>query len=535
MERGGHWADITASKIIRERQGREVYVCASGITPSGTVHIGNFREIISVELVVRALRERGVKVRFICSWDDYDVFRRVPKNMPEGLETYLRRPITSVPDMEGGQKSYAAGKEAELESILPLVGIEPEYIYQTERYKAGCYAENIKLALDGRDAIRRVLNSFRSEKLDNNWYPLRVFCGQCERDTTRVLGRPTDYEISYECGACGNKEGVDLRRFGGIKLPWRIDWPMRWCFDGVDFEPAGKDHHSEGGSFDTARLIAEEVFNYTAPVTFQYDFVRIKGRGGKISSSEGQVLPLSEVLEYYQPELVRFMFAGTRPNSEFAISFDLDAIKIYEDYDRIERDYFDKPQKPGAKWYRKARIYELSQVGAVPARQPYQISFRHLTTLLQIYSGAVNKVIAFLGNVPAEDRDGFRVRATCAWNWLNNHAPENFRFNLRRPSDGPIDLPDASANLLNALGNLKTLVKTKLGRVPEKEFEAAMYDVIRRHKLDSREFFASLYLVLIAKREGPRMLGFLHTLGAESVSELLELIPDKSRQSNYHI
>ena len=57
-----HWADITADKIIRERKQflndkKPKYVCASGITPSGTVHIGNFREIISVELVVRALRQ----------------------------------------------------------------------------------------------------------------------------------------------------------------------------------------------------------------------------------------------------------------------------------------------------------------------------------------------------------------------------------------------------------------------------------------------------------------------------------------------
>ncbi|MBR5927173.1 MAG: hypothetical protein IKZ79_01840, partial [Spirochaetia bacterium] len=91
-----HWADITADKIIRERKQflndkKTKYVCASGITPSGTVHIGNFREIISVELVVRALRQKGADVRFIYSWDDYDVFRKVPKNMPkqEELEKYL--------------------------------------------------------------------------------------------------------------------------------------------------------------------------------------------------------------------------------------------------------------------------------------------------------------------------------------------------------------------------------------------------------------------------------------------------------------
>ena len=92
-----HWADITADKIIRERKQflndkKTKYVCASGITPSGTVHIGNFREIISVELVVRALRQKGADVRFIYSWDDYDVFRKVPKNMPnqEELAKYLR-------------------------------------------------------------------------------------------------------------------------------------------------------------------------------------------------------------------------------------------------------------------------------------------------------------------------------------------------------------------------------------------------------------------------------------------------------------
>ena len=50
--------------------------------------------------MTRALREKGKDVRFIYSWDDYDVFRKVPKNMPEPefLEKYLRYPITLVPD-----------------------------------------------------------------------------------------------------------------------------------------------------------------------------------------------------------------------------------------------------------------------------------------------------------------------------------------------------------------------------------------------------------------------------------------------------
>ena len=107
-----HWADIYADKVIREKGDKEKYTCASGITPSGTVHIGNFREIISVDLVVKALRAKGKEVRFIYSWDDYDVFRKVPKNMkdPELLTTFLRKPITHVPDTNGEWDSYAAGE-----------------------------------------------------------------------------------------------------------------------------------------------------------------------------------------------------------------------------------------------------------------------------------------------------------------------------------------------------------------------------------------------------------------------------------------
>ncbi len=51
-------------------------------------------------------------------------------------------------------------------------------------------------------------------------------------------------------------------------------------------------------------------------------------------------LSLKDVLEVYTPEVTRFLFAATKPNTEFSISFDLDVIKIYEDYDKFERIYY---------------------------------------------------------------------------------------------------------------------------------------------------------------------------------------------------
>ena len=43
-----------AHELIRKHPNKETFVCASGISPSGSVHIGNFREIVTTYFVVRA-------------------------------------------------------------------------------------------------------------------------------------------------------------------------------------------------------------------------------------------------------------------------------------------------------------------------------------------------------------------------------------------------------------------------------------------------------------------------------------------------
>ena len=118
----------------------------------------------------------------------------------------------------------------------------------------------------------------------------------------------------------------------------------------------------------------------------RYDFIGIKGSPGKMSSSKGKVVDLPDLLRVYQPEVVRYLFAGTRPNTEFVISFDLDVIKIYEDYDKTERIYWGTEKaKDEETRVRESRIYELSQVQKVPSEAPYQVPFRHLCNLLLIF------------------------------------------------------------------------------------------------------------------------------------------------------
>jgi len=478
-----------------------------------------------VELVVRALRSLGKKVRFIYSWDDYDVFRKVPENMPrrEELEQYLRLPITFVPDPLGRDSSYARHNEADVENMLPLVGIQPEYLYQTERYRASLYAGGIRKALLKRAELQAILDKFRDEehKIQGEWTPVSVFCDKCNRDDTLIIGFDGDWKLAYHCNACGHNETVDLRQAKSVKLLWRVDWPMRWAFEGVDFEPAGKDHHSQGGSFDTARLISKEVYGFEAPVTFRYDFIGIKGAAGKMSSSRGNVISLETLLQVYTPELVRYLFAGTRPNTEFTISFDLDVIKIYEDYDRTERiAYRSEPVKNEETYLRERRIYELSQVDRMEERMPYQASFRHLCNLLQIAGGDIDKTLAGLPGLAPEQAARLKTRCRCALNWLELYAPEEFCFKLRGPGlPPPSGLSDVE---LAAVRSLRDMVVYGLDSFKDdKTCAEAIYKAAAAAGAEPKALFRAAYQALTGKDQGPRLASFLRIIGKERLSGIL--------------
>ena len=98
-----HWAEKLADKIIKRNPDKEEYVCAAGISPSGSIHIGNFRDIATSLFVAKALVKKGKKARLLFSWDEYDRFRKVPVNVkavdPENeFEKYIGLPYTSVPN-----------------------------------------------------------------------------------------------------------------------------------------------------------------------------------------------------------------------------------------------------------------------------------------------------------------------------------------------------------------------------------------------------------------------------------------------------
>jgi len=527
-----HWADLAARRVLAAHPEVRPIVVAAGITPSGVVHIGNFREVMTVDLVARALRDQGVEVRFVYSWDDFDVFRKVPADMPEQamLAAHLRRSVVDVPDPFGETDSYASHHVERFEVSLAPLGIEPEFIRQSQRYREGRYAEGIRGALEKRDVIRAVLDQFRSTPLPEDWLPLAGFCSACRRDEVDFAW-DGEWRVDLACRACGEKTGVDLREGGDVKLPWRIDWPMRWAYERVCFEPGGKDHSSAGGSFDTAKQIVGPVYDWQAPEYVPYDFVRIKGAGGKISSSAGGAVTVAECLEIYEPEMLRWIFASQRPNSEFQISFDVDVIKLYEDYDRavaIAHEPDEGGEKGGKKDKKRQIVRRTLELASVrprriePGSTPERVaSFRPLSMILQIYDGDLERTLAHYratGEVETgAEQARLRARAERVWTWIERHAPEDFRYRIRQ---APRSEPVAAGERREALGRLVAILEAEPD-IAEAALVPRLQALFEGLSITPQDFYPDVYDLLIARPKGPKLTTLLGTMGSERALPLL--------------
>ena len=156
------FADEVITTAAHRSPGKPVVV-ASGISPSGPIHLGNLREIMTPHLVADEVRRRGVECVHILSWDDYDRFRRVPAGIDPRWSEHIGKPLTSVPAPEGScHPNWAEHFKAPLLEATDRLGIEMSQISQTERYTSGAYTQEVLLAMRERMAIDAVLDRHRT-------------------------------------------------------------------------------------------------------------------------------------------------------------------------------------------------------------------------------------------------------------------------------------------------------------------------------------------------------------------------------------
>lgn len=516
------WAYEIAERIIKERPNEEVYTIAAGVSPSGFVHIGNFREIVTPYFVAKALRNKGKKVRFILSLDEYDRFRKVPGNIPAEYSKYIGMSYVDIPSPFSQNESYAEFFEKRFLGELNQVGIEVECIYQAKEYRSGRYAEKVKLAMDKRKQIFDIIDSFRTQDAEENerdsYYPISIYCESCNKETKNILSyNEATSEVEYQC-ECGHKHTINLFKDFCYKLQWKVDWPMRWQQENVIFESGGMDHSTANGSHDVAERISNEIYNFTPPIYEPYNFIGIKGGGAKMSSSTGNVLTLTDLLSVYDKHLILWFYAKYKPMQNFNIAFDNDVIRYYSEFDRYVKMLVEERIDAGNK-----EILYFTGVNNDYINYP---NFSYLATFLPI----VNFNEDLLANLMSKENIDtnshyYNERLTRAKHWVKNFGKE-YQVNL---------LPDKNEDFYATLTEEeKTWVSKTLGLIEKDystsdELQTEIYGVVKYLNLEPQElkkyqkrFFEILYNLLLGKSQGPKLGIFLMAIDKNKLKNLLE-------------
>ncbi|WP_172387448.1 lysine--tRNA ligase [Streptomyces sp. MNP-20] len=576
------WVSRYADEVIAESERRAagaksataapVIVVASGLSPSGPIHLGNLREVMTPHLVADEIRRRGHTVRHLISWDDYDRYRKVPAGVPgidESWAEHIGKPLTSVPAPAGSaHPNWAEHFKSAMIASLRELGVEFDGISQTEQYTSGVYREQILHAMKHRADIDAILDQYRTKKdpakgkkqaqkpVDEaeleaaegsgaageddgsggsaGYFPYKPYCGRCEKDLTTVTSYDDETtELAYVCTACGFDETVLLSEFNRGKLVWKVDWPMRWAYEGVVFEPSGVDHSSPGSSFVVGGQIVRQIFDGVQPIGPMYAFVGISGMA-KMSSSRGGVPTPADALKIMEAPLLRWLYARRKPNQSFKIAFDQEIQRLYDEWDKLEAKVADGSALP-ADAAAHARAVRTA-AGELP-RTPRPLPYRTLASVADITAGAEDQTLRILSDLdpsaPLASLDEVRPRLDRAENWITTQVPADARTIVRSEPDAELlsSLDDEARESLRLLlegldshWSLDGLTHLVYG-VPKVRAgfsaDATAKELPPEIKVAQRTFFALLYRLLVTRETGPRLPTLLLAVGAERVRKLL--------------
>lgn len=531
-----HWSEEIAQKIIERNPDKPEYVCAAGISPSGSIHIGNFRDIATSYFVVKALRKMGKKARLLFSWDEFDRLRKVPVNVAavtEGFEANIGKPYVDAPDPFGCCESYAKHFQNEFEASIKKFGIDMDYRYQAHEYRSGRYAEHVIHALKNREKIFDILDSFRTqdatEEERKSYYPVGIYCAHCGKDTTKITSLSEDcLTAEYEC-ECGHKGSFNFETDFNCKLAWKIDWPMRWMVEGVDFEPGGKDHASPTGSYQTSRIIAKEIYGYEAPLFQGYEFIGIKGTTGKMSGSSGLNLTPDTLLKLYDPEIILWLYSKTEPTKAFNFCFDDEILRQYFEFDRMMNVYVTGKADE--------HIASIMEGALIEGRRAETVSMQLLVSLGSIVDFNVPMLETVFDKIGTPYKyEEFKERLDRAKFWLEQCSPESVN-KLRETRNfevyAELDEQEKQAvkmlfDYLSTEGYTLDDLNAELYAIPKRIYGEDMDQKVL--KGIQGKFFKNVYRLLIDKEQGPRLYLFLFAVEKDRYVKLLDFSYDQTEE-----
>ena len=506
------WADKIANTIIDSGKYQPYWVDDMK-TPSGRIHVGSLRGVVIHDLVYKALVSAGQAATFTYVFEDHDPMDGLPVYLDqEKWKKFLGQPLFTVPSPGENAQNFGEFFALEFQKVFNQIGCQPKIIWMSEMYKAGKLNDSVRLCLDKASEIRKIYEEMYEKKLPATWYPFQVVCPKCGKESTTRVSDWDGEQVTFTCmvdavdwtKGCGYTGKIspfsDSQHFAG-KLPWKVEWPVKWQIIGVTVEGAGKDHMSAGGSHDVAKQVCKRILNYPVPYPIGYEFFLLGGK--KMSSSKGVGSSAKEAAEILPPYLLRFIFTRTDYNQ--AIDFNpvgtMAIPDLFDEYDRARKAFITNSDE------NLARAFTLSQIETVPPHRPIFLPrFRDIVNFLQQPSVVVTEKFSEIkgASLTPEEQVILDERMAYARIWLEKYAPAEFRFTMSPEiSADARSLADAQKNYLAKIIPLLEQAKT-----PD-ELQLQLYAVAKELQLNPKQAFAAIYLSLLGKTHGPKAAWFL--------------------------
>jgi lysyl-tRNA synthetase class 1 len=480
-------------------------------TPSGRVHVGALRGVLIHDAVYRLLREREMPVRYLFGVDDYDPLDELPAGQAEFFQQYLGVPLCNVPAPPGSDApDMAEHYIREFFAIFGELGVGAETYRMRDIYREGRFNAAIDRILSHADDVRRVYREVSNSVRADDWYPFQVLCEQCGRVGTTEVYQYDGETVAYRCRrdlvkwaqGCGH-EGRISPFDGRGKLPWKLEWVAKWASFPVTIEGAGKDHMTDGGSYDVSSACLQAIYGTRPPAPIPYEFFLVGG--AKMSSSRGVGSAAREIADLLPPELLRFLVLRTEARQPVSFAADEKNIeKLFNDFDRVRHRVFHVDTVSND----ERAVYHLSEL--TPQGDYYAPSFSLLLALLQLpHLNLQAEVERRKGGALTEvEQHHLEARLHTARLWLEKYTSEEDRLTIQQT------LPASVEELTHAQhGFLHRLAEA----LPSAEWEddalqTLIFDTARITPLEAPKAFQAVYRALLDRDAGPKagsLLAFL--------------------------
>ena len=540
----GTWIDKVAFTIIeREKKlGRscEIINVESGLGASGIPHIGSMGDAVRAFGISLALKNMGYKSELIAFSDDFDGLRKVPYGLPQWLNEYLCKPVSTIPDPFGEcHGSYGAHMSSLLLEGLDKVNLNYKFKSGTEVYKSGILSDQIHKILISSKIIGDEISKSTGQQKYIKFLPFFPICQQCGR---LYVASATEYfedekTVAYSCigntigkkqiDGCGHQGEIKIKNGEG-KLAWKVEFAARWQAFDIRFEAFGKD------IMDSVRIndwVASEILGFHHPLHIKYEMFLDKG-GKKISKSAGNVLTPQMWFQYGTPESLLLLLykriTGTR-------HIGIDDIPILMDeYDLYEDIYFNKIKEKNTNKAKKIKgIYEyvnnLNPSNVLPIHIPYRILIQQSELFIdQKVNNPIEKIYERLKKygLIKEETAEITKKIHLSMEWAKEFKDDA----VQDKSKITLQLEDKQKKAIGeVLIQLKIIAKNQENSTihinPEEQsqqIQTLIFLKSKENNIEPKDFFKLFYKILINSERGPKLGNYIVDLGIRSVINKIE-------------